>query len=200
MNKSDVTDTYSMGELLPVVSVLTEEYTAKESSSVTYEKARQLMEAVIYCIAHAETRNVLVTANGVIPAKDAYRIGYDAVVEKVGKTLEKYNAMMEFFHCYGNRNYGDTVEKALPGFFLYYDPKFAPMEHIITMDYPIFTIDNKLEGIDIIAQYIDCIWEEQMYLRQYPREYVVDMLRAFHPRYEQEFFNVKEILELYGKR
>ena len=196
MNKFDVTALYSMEELLPVVSTLVEEFTGKESSSVTYERTRQLMEAVIYCIAHLEIKDAPVAVDGVLSARDAYRMGYDSVVEKVGKTLEKYNDMMEFFDCYGNRNYGDTVEKAFPGFFLYYDPKFAPMDHIITMDYPIFNIDSQGEGIDIITQYIDCIWEEQMYLKQYPREYVVEMLRSFHPRYEGEFFNLREILEL----
>ena len=196
INKSDVTAIYSMEELLPVVSTLVEEYTGKESSSVTYERARQLMEAVIYCIAHMDTKDSPVAKDGALSARDAYHMGYDAVVEKVEESLRKYNAMMEFFDCYGNRNYQYTVEKALPGFFMHYDPKFAPMDHIITMDYPIFNIDSQGEGIDIIAQYIGCIWEEQIYLRQYPREYVVEMLRSFHPRYEGEFFNLREILEL----
>jgi len=37
-------------ELLPIVAELADKYTGKESSSITYEKARQLMEAVLYCI------------------------------------------------------------------------------------------------------------------------------------------------------
>ena len=187
---------YKMEELLPIVAKLAEKYTSRESTSVPYRQARQLMEAVIYCIAHLEIKDAPVKVDGVLSARDAYHMGYDAVVDKVGKTLEKYNAMMEFFDCYGNRNYRDTVEKALPGFFLYYDPKFAPMDHIITMDYPIFNIHSQGEGIDIITQYIDGIWEEQMYLKQYPREYVVEMMRSFHPRYEGEFFNLREILGL----
>ena len=53
-----------------------------------------------------------------------------------------------------------------------------------------------LEGIDMIAQYIDAIWEEQQYLNQFPRRYIIDELRLFHPGYENEFFNIKEIVEL----
>ena len=41
---------YTMEELLPVVGKLTEKYTGFSSTSVTYETARQLMEAVLYCI------------------------------------------------------------------------------------------------------------------------------------------------------
>lgn len=39
---------YDMNELLPVVARLTKRYTGIESSSVSYEKANQLMGAVIY--------------------------------------------------------------------------------------------------------------------------------------------------------
>ena len=53
-----------------------------------------------------------------------------------------------------------------------------------------------MEGIDMIAQYIDAIWEEQQYLNKFPRSYIIDELRLFHPRYENEFFNIKKIVEL----
>lgn len=196
MKKADVTNLYSMEEMIPIVGKLTEEFTANASSSVTYERAKQFMEAVIYCIAHLELRDSLVTSQGVLPAKDAYQLGYGAVIEKVKETQKKYRELMEFFDHYGNRNYRDTVEKALPGFFLYYDAKFAPMENIITMDYPVFGMDMSLEGIDMIRQYVDAIWEEQNYLRNFPRNYIVSKLRSFHPNYEKEYFNIKEIVQL----
>ena len=41
---------YTMEELVPIVGRLAEKYCAGESSSVTYEKAEQLMGAVLYCI------------------------------------------------------------------------------------------------------------------------------------------------------
>lgn len=196
MKNEEVVSMYSMEELIPVVADLTEQFTSHESSSVTYERARQLMEAVIYCIAHLDYE----TNNGIIlskpGAKEAYKIGYEAVVRKVIKTKEKYNKLITFFDDFGNRNYRDTVEKALPGFFLYYDVKFAPTDSIITMDYPVFGLDMTLNGIDMIAQYIDTIWDEQQYLHKFPRAYIIDELRCFHQRYENEFFNIKEIIEL----
>ena len=47
-----------------------------------------------------------------------------------------------------------------------------------------------------MEQYIDAIWQEQQYLREFPREYVIDKLLSFHPRYEREYFNLREIMEL----
>lgn len=196
MNKNEVVARYSMEELIPIVEKLTEQFTSHESSSVTYERARQFMEAVIYCIAHcdSEMENRLIASE--LSAEMAYRIGCEAVMSKVKRTQEKYNQLLKFFDDYGNRNYRDTVEKALSGFFMYYDAKYAPMETIITMDYPVLGLDMNMEGIDMIAQYIDAIWKEQQYLNRFPREYVLDELRLFHPKYENEFFNIKEIVEL----
>lgn len=196
MNRNEVIFEYSMEELIPIVGSLTEQFTSRESSSVTYERARQFMEAVIYSIAHwdDEMENCLMISKP--SAEEAYKIGCRAVINKVKKTQEKYNRLLSFFDDYGNRNYRDTVEKALPGFFMYYDVKYAPMETMITMDYPIFGLDMSTEGIDMIAQYIDAIWKEQQYLNKFPKEYILGELRLFHPKYENEFFNIKEIVDL----
>ncbi|MGN0465047.1 MAG: DUF6179 domain-containing protein [Lachnospiraceae bacterium] len=196
MKRDDVTNMYKMEELIPIVGMLAEKFTSKESSSVTYERARQLMESVIYCIAHMDENLYSLTSHTVLSAKEAYKIGYDAVVEKVRRTQKKYNELMGFFDHYYNRNYRDTVEKALPGFFLYYNVKFAPTDYIITLDYPIFGLDLNLEGIDMIDQYIDAIWKEQKYLMRFPRNYILSELRSFHPKYEKEYFNLREIIEL----
>lgn len=64
------------------------------------------------------------------------------------------------------------------------------------MDYPIFGLNMEYTGIDMISQYIDAIWQEQCYLMQFPRNYIISELRSFHCQYENEFFNLKEILEL----
>ncbi len=195
MNKYDAAKLYSMEELLPVVAELTDQYTSKESSSVTYERARQLMEAVLYCIAHADFENAALFTGSLPPAKEVYRIGYAAVVREVNAAREEYNRLMTFFDSYGNRNYRDTVEKALPGFFLYYDVKFAPTDHIITLDYPVFGLDMTLEGIDRIAQYIEAVRQEQVFLHRFLREDILEKLVLFHPKYENEFFNLREIVE-----
>ncbi|MCI8371188.1 MAG: hypothetical protein HFI75_02095 [Lachnospiraceae bacterium] len=44
---------YKMEELVPIVGKLAEKYTAGESTSISYEKAEQLMGAVVYCIQEA---------------------------------------------------------------------------------------------------------------------------------------------------
>ena len=65
---------YEMEELIPIVAKLTERFTSKESTSVTYEQARQLMGAVIYCIQQCQGENN-VSISDRMPAKDAYAYG-----------------------------------------------------------------------------------------------------------------------------
>lgn len=195
MNRTDVTEIYTMEELVPIVSDLAERFTSKESSSITYERARQFMEAATYCIAHFfDVGGEAPMSREIPPAKDAYRLGYEAVIEKVKITQRKYNELATFFDHYGNIAYRDTVQKAIPGFFMYYDVRFAPTENIITMDYPVFGLDMELEGIDMIAQYLDAIYEEQIFLQRFPRQFIIEELRSFHPKYEKEIINLKEII------
>ena len=82
MNKSEVAKLYSMEELIPTVGKLAEQFTSKESSSVTYERASQLMEAVLYCIAHFDCEKAAVMTGALPSAAEAYRIGYEAVIKR----------------------------------------------------------------------------------------------------------------------
>ena len=74
---------YTMEELVPVVGKLAEKYTAYESTSITCEKAEQLMGAVLYCIRELEQtgRDRLAPGNR-LPAQRAYEIGAVCVEEK----------------------------------------------------------------------------------------------------------------------
>ena len=79
---------YEMQELVPIVAKLAEQYTGFESTSITYEKAEQLMEAVLYCIHEMETagKNTL-SAGEKIPAQQAYELGRKLVEQKTKAAL-----------------------------------------------------------------------------------------------------------------
>lgn len=183
---------YALEELLPVVAELTGKYTSGESTSITYEKANQFMEAVIYCIGENEGENVLIS-NAAISAGKAYRLGYEKVIEKVKQTQEKYNTMILNFCAYGNENYYDTVIRALPGFFHYYNAMFAPQDTIITMDYPTLCPIQNASGIDAVEKYVKYIDLEQKFLGAFPEEYVCEILRRFQAGYEKQFYNLCSI-------
>ena len=184
---------YEMEELLPIVAALAEQYTSKESTSVSYEQANRLMEAVLYCIDQCSEVGQLASNRG-LTAREAYEWGYEFVVQKVKRTQEIYNGMIIDFCAYGNDNYRETVERAIPGFFRYYDAKFAPRETIITMDYPTIRPITDATGINAIAKYIEYISYEQRFLKALPQEYVCDILFRFRPDYGKQFYNICNIV------
>lgn len=186
-------EAYSMEELLPVVAELTERYTSGESTSVTYERAQYLMEAVLYCIHECSTPLAL-SGGRKLSAREAYSFGLETIKEKVVRTRQQYQKLMEDFCAYGNRNYEDTVTKAIPGFFARYDVYFAPQETLITMDYPVLKRLEGMQGIDAMEAYVSCVFLEQRFLRAFGTEDVVEILTGFQPNYRQQFYNICRIV------
>lgn len=186
-----------MEELLPIVARLTDKYTSKESSSIRFETAKQLMEAVIYCINHAKELGdsgilgeELVVHKQSMSADEAYEHGYHVVVDKVKRVNIRYTKLVSNFNWYRNQGYYDTIVKGMPSFFLYYDAKFAPQNHILTLDYPTIQFIGDVQGIDAIELYLRYTEYEQEFLQTFPEEYVGKVLRSYHSDYEELFINV----------
>lgn len=191
---------FEMEELIPVVAELTEKYTSKQSTSVSYDTAKQLMNAVMYCINEIEfdcvesdaypVRDIIQEKN----AKLAYRKGYELVVKKVLRTKALYDEIIQEFNAYRNRAYYDTIIEGMPAFFLYYDPKFNPQNHILTLDYPTIKYEQDLCGIDAIYKYLWYTKYEQMFLNAFPEEYVTTLLSRYNADYEELFINIGSIV------
>lgn len=195
MNKQSLYEQYEMEELLPIVAELTKKFTSNESSSITYERANQLMEAVIYCIRELDMESASNVLQGtMLPAREAYEKGYQLVLHKTMRVKEMFNAMIVAFDAYGNRTYYETVAKGIPGFFLYYDAKFMPQNHILTLDYPVLTPCDRRCGIDVMELYIEGICCEQVFLNRLPREYVIEVLEAYHTEYKELLINISVIV------
>lgn len=201
---------YSMDELIPLVADLSYKYTSGESTSITYEIATQLMKAVLYCIHEYESSlgdsskaesslddagfTVVCESDEKVRARLAYNKGYELVVMKVKKALHLYDEIMTDFKSYRNINYYDTLVKGIPSFFLYYDAKFNPQNHILTLDYPTINQLGGLCGIDAIYEYLSYIQLEQKFLKKFSEEYVIDVLAGFHSGYEELFINICSIV------
>lgn len=186
---------FELEELLPIVSKLAEKYTAFESTSITYEKAEQLMGAVLYCIHEAETNgsDSLFSTDGT-SAKQVYEAGLRCVEEKTKLSLEIYNKMVSGFVHYGNRCLNDTVINGLPEFFKWYDVKFEPQNTILTLDYPVLTNLSDCSGIDKIYEYSTCICLEQKFLGRFPESYVIEVLSKYNALYQDMIDNICEVV------
>lgn len=189
---------YEMEELVPVVGKLAEKYTSYESTSITYEKAEQLMGGVLYCI--HELREISCNAldlNEKIPAQRAYEIGAAYVTEKTEKALNLYNEMIPGFYHYENQCLYDTFVKGIPEFFKWYDIQFEPQNTIITLDYPVLKDISEYTGIDKICEFIKSISLEQEFLRLFPVGYVTNILSRNNRDWKKSMDNICEAVLIY---
>lgn len=189
----------TMEALLPLVADLTDRYTSKESSSVTYETANMLMSAVIYCIRECEEEgDMLPAAAGAEENwRSMYRRGYERVLEKTYQAKEIYEQILADFESYRCQNYRDTIVKGIPAFFVKYDPRFCPQDHLLTLDYPALLMDDRKRGVDLILSYLKGIRTEQVFLSRFPRSSVIQLLEHIQPEYESLYLdNICEIVLL----
>lgn len=182
-------------ELVAIVGRLAEKYTGYESTSLSYEKAEQLMEAVLYCISEVE----LCKENAVLSIEEQsvqkmYERGVDCVEKKVKKALDIYHEILPQFMYYQNKYLYDTFIKGLPEFFKRYDIKFEPQNTILTLDYPVLKDLSKYRGIDKIYAYIICIDLEQKFLRLFSESDIIQLLRRYHSQYQDIADNLCEIV------
>lgn len=181
---------YEMEELMPVIARLAEKYTSKESTSVSYDTARQLMEAVLYCIHECEEEKPGSLPEGVKPdCRAAYEEGYRIAHEKVIRAKELYHQIAAEFDDFGCRNYRDTVIKGMPAFFTKYDLRFLPQDHVLTLDYPVFHLNQEKKGIDLILDYLEETAYEQKFLRFFNRKGITDLLEQRYMDYQELYLD-----------
>lgn len=156
---------YQMEELLPVAARLARRFTKGESTSVSYERAEQLMEAVLYCIQEISREDIHGLAAQRLSAAQAYQAGYAAVIEKTRRALARYHKIQETFESYGNSCLAHTFQVEIPKFFQRYDAEFAPQETGILLDYPVMADLSSYRGVDLIDAYLCSLQKEQIFLR-----------------------------------
>ena len=186
---------YQMEELVPIVGKLAEKYTSHESTSITYEKAEQLMGAVLYCIHELwESSGNAPSLNKKLSAQRAYEMGAAYVREKTGKALDLYNRILPEFCHYENKCLYDTFVKGIPEFFKWYDIQFEPQNTILTLDYPLLKDISEYTGIDKIFEFIKSIGLEQKFLKLFPAGYVINILSKDNRNWQESMDNICEIV------
>lgn len=185
-NLTDIKN-FEMGELLPIVSDLAQKYTSKESSSISYEKARMLMDSVMYCLDEYNKipEEDMEYTEEKVNTRKLYEQGLQYVYKKVLKSKELYEEIIRDFHSYNCRSYYDTIINGIPNFFLWYDPVFKPQDHLLTLDYPTIKPLGNLRGVDAIYQYLCSIKLEWQFLNAFPDESIMELLHRMMPDYEE---------------
>ncbi len=184
---------YTSEELLPIVAQLAKEYGGYEHSSLSYEKARMLMEAVIYCIREGEDGKEGILAKRP-DVKEAYLYGRQVVTDKVRRLQTLYNELILDFRDYGSVCLRESIVEGIPGFLMHYDVKYAPQETLLLLDYPVLANLDAVSGIHAVLEYVESIALEQRFLKRFGDTYVLKVLHAYSADYGELTENICNII------
>lgn len=191
---------YEAADLLPLVRELTERYTSKASTSVPWETAQQLMEAVLYCNGETQEtgsglgQNRELAGGEMMTAREAYDRGCHLVIRRAETVRKLYNEWIISFNGYESECYSRTVTRNIPEFFKWYDPRFNPQQDFTGLDYPVPGDLGKRPGIDRVDRYLACIWTEQRFLGSLASDYVKTVLTAWGQEWRDQPVNLGEIV------
>lgn len=179
-------------ELGQIFTGLCSRYMEKNSSSVSYEEAEMLMDAIAYTITAGDSAEGAVLAGG--GERVLYNRGQDVLEEEMKEAKRLFQEIAADFDSYDCDNYRDTILKGIPAFFTTYRMDYAPMENVITFDYPLMedTIVNsavRISGVLRVRYYLQHIRYEQQLLKLFPREVVIEILGKTMKNYQRYFFD-----------
>ncbi len=118
-----------------------------------------------------------------LTAREAYRLGYEAVCNQARQVGALYEQLLPHFQSYGLVCLQDTVIKGIPAFLMHYDARYCPQDTLLTLDYPVLTDFGHLCGVQAVWAYLRCIALEQRFLSRLDFEFVCDSLRDYHVDY-----------------
>lgn len=188
---------YSMEELIPLLLENIPKYTSNESTSIPYDKARQLMQSILYCIngfLKSSHENHKIAPNEKISARTAYQTGLKLAQDKILQAEDLYKDIISSFCAYENICYYDTVIKGMPEFFLRYDVRFDAANHLLTLDYPLLYEIRNINGIDLIYEYLKNIRLEQLFLKKFSKKQIIKTLSNYHNEHSELIHNVCRII------
>ncbi len=185
---------YQMEELLPIVSELAQKYAGYESTSITYEKAQSLMEAVLFCLNEYNNSYTNSPVQRDISVKEQYNTGAKLLSDKVENIGKIFNEISFRFEDFGVKCLYNTVQKGIPQFLKWYDIKFCPQNMILTLDYPLLIDCSSLAGADAVYKYIRAIQTEQLFLGAFGRDYVMLVLEKYNSGYRDMIENICSIV------
>lgn len=178
-----IAEPYQPEDLIALAAELVERYNGFDSTSVTYEQAQHLMEAIRYCLRMYEQSESSLPARKMLTAREAYRLGYEAVCNQARQVGALYEQLLPHFQSYGLVCLQDTVIKGIPAFLMHYDARYCPQDTLLTLDYPVLTDFGHLCGVQVVWAYLRCIALEQRFLSRLDFEFVCDSLRDYHVDY-----------------
>lgn len=171
-------------------------FTSNDSSSISYDKAKMLMGAILYTLKVKEYyhfRDALTTET--VDFEQEYDTCVHLLEKLFHETKTMYEATQQNFKHYNHLVYEDTILKGMPAFFINYDLEFNPSNTLLTLDYPLLLpLSKHHKGIYAIHQYLTMLSYETQLLNAFNPLAIMATLKYYDPHYNDLIFNITSIL------
>lgn len=195
-------------ELMMILVDKYKKYTINDHSSITVEKAQQLMNSILYCI-NGYLKSL---DKGLVSAREHYNalILYEKGLEFEKTNLSNAQKLLAYVKNnilnIDNVYYQDTILSGIDLFFRNYDILYAAHETPGSIDYPLALPIYDLEGAEYILEYLNRLYIETNFCASYAEDDIENLLRGYNDDYKEIPLNIFEIvvrnavgLEILGK-
>ncbi len=183
-------------------------YTVNDHSSITIEKAQQLMNSILYCI-NGYLKSLdegLVSASEHYNALVLYERGLEHEKANLSNAKELLLKVKNNILNIDNVYYQDTLLSGIDLFFRNYDILYAAHETPGSIDYFLALPIYDLEGVEYILEYLNRLYIENNFCSCFATGDIEHLLKKFNDDYKDLPFNIFEVvvrnaigLEILGK-
>lgn len=183
-------------DCLSLLAKQTDKYNSGDSSSIRVEEAQHLLDSIMFTIGvYLKTYQNLDEALDKVLVNDIselYKMGLKRIDRQTKSTKMLYSLIINNLIQTKNLCYNSTIVDGIKGFFKLYYPEFAAQEIHITADYPVYNQMEKLQGIEFIQKYLECIYYENLFCSKFSTEDIHYLLCGFDKDYSELVFNIYE--------
>lgn len=184
-------------DLLQLLSKQVIRYTSGESSSVTTEKASQILGSIYYGIG-IYLKSLYIDEQIELIKNEKldylYQEGITLMKDKILIAKQLLDFVQKNAIHTKNQAYYDTIFNGLPLFFRDYDMKFAAQEDAGSIDYPLMKEIENVTGIEYILEYLVSLNFENSLLKYFKQDSVEKLLRGYNKNYKDLLINITELV------
>lgn len=183
-------------ELMMILVEKYKKYTVNDHSSITVEKAQQLMSSILYCINHylKSLDEGLVSSNEYNNAMILYEKGLELGKENLSNAKKLYKKVKNNILNIDNIYYKETLSSGIGLFFRNYDILYEAHETPGSIDYPLAIPISNLNGVEYMLEYLNRIYTENMFCSYFSINDIESLLRGYNENYNDIPLNIFEIL------
>lgn len=171
-------------------------YTRGESSSVTVETAKDLLQSIFYILGF-QLKQYPYPEDGIAAIRELglsslFQNGKAGIKQEIGAAERLLDAVLETRLCTENRAYHETLETGFRRFFAEYDGEFSAHEIPADLDYPVSRDLRDTAGIEWITRYLRSLLLENQFCLQFSPLATHNLLRGYQAAYADLLLNLYE--------